>query len=606
MLVRTVAGMIPQSFINGLVERVDIGDVVGKRVALKDVGGHQRGLCPFHDEKTPSFHVYPDGHYHCFGCGAHGTTLGFLMEMDGLSFPEAVEALAAFIGVEVPREGGPQRTPRAETDPLYDALAAAAKRFGGWLSNHAEGPAATAYLTGRGIAAETVRRFGIGLAPSGWTPLKAALGEFGEKMLVDAGLVVKNEQGRTYDRFRARIVFPIRDARGRVIGFGGRTYDGSGAQGEGPRPGDPKYLNSPETPVFRKGEEVYGLFEARQAERQLDHLVVVEGYMDVVALAGQGIGEAVATLGTAVGAAHFKRLFRHVKRVVCCFDGDAAGRSAAWRAVDAAFPTLTAGRELRFVFLPEGEDPDSLVRRRGAAHFRALVKDAVPVGDYFLTHLQAGLDLARVDHRATLCDLALPHIARLPEDGALRALLLDGLAALSDSDSGSLARRLPAASRTDPQPAALHPPPPPDTAPPSAEPRRGAALLHRLVTHPHLLRGLPPAERERVAALGGLLGEVGRFLIAQPAADTAVLIGHFMAEPGYPRLAELAANPPAALANTPADALAAEFAECVRHLFADEDRQRARALAGQARESGSLDDLRRLRDARLAQLSATG
>ena len=591
--------MIPQSFINGLVERVDIADVVGGRVKLKKAGGNQMGLCPFHDEKTPSFHVYPDGHYHCFGCGAHGTTLGFLMEMDGLTFPEAVEALASLAGVEVPREQTARRTDRAETEDLHNVLAAADERFRGWLGEHAEGPAARAYLTGRGVDGDTLRQFGVGLAPSGWDAIKSALAKFGEDKLVAAGLAIKNERGRVYDRFRARIVFPIRDPRGRVIGFGGRVYDGSGTKGEGPREGDPKYLNSPETPVFHKGEELYGLFEARRGA-QPDHLVVVEGYMDVVALASQGVGGAVATLGTAVGEAHFKRLFRHVSRVICCFDGDAAGRNAAWKAVDAAFPALTAGRELRFVFLPEGEDPDTLVRRRGAAHFRGLIDDAVPVGDYFWDHAKAGLDLSRVDQRATLCDFALPHIALLPK-GALQDLLLRDLAALAGANAGDLAQRL----RTPPANA------PAPTAPVDAGGEaKTEALLHRLVRQPSLFAGLAANEREALLSADGLLGEVARFLAEQPRADTAVLLGWFVGEPSHATLAAFAARPLNHGADMPAvqvleypAAVAAEFRECLRRYVAAADVRERQGLLDQVRRSDSLDDLRRLRDAKAAASS---
>ena len=589
--------MIPQSFINSLLERVDIADVVGGRVRLKKAGSNQIGLCPFHEEKTPSFHVYPDG-YHCFGCGAHGTALGFLMEMDGLAFPEAVESLAAFAGVDVPREKSAQRSPsREKTEPLYDVLTAADEKFRGWLRYHAEGPEAAAYLKGRGVSGEIVRQFGIGLAPSGWEALKSALGEFGQEKLIASGLATKNEQGRVYDRFRARIVFPIRDTRGRVVGFGGRTYPGSGAKGEGPREGDAKYLNSPETPVFRKGEEVYGLFEARRSRRRIDHLLVVEGYMDVVALAGHGIGEAVATLGTAVGEAHFKRMFRVVDRVICCFDGDAAGRRAAWKAVDAAFPTLTDKRELRFVFLPEGEDPDSLVRSRGADHFRSLIKDAVPVGEYFWDHAKQGLDLKRVDHRAILCEFALPHIALLPREGALRGLLLGDLALLADADADTLASRLSTMPREQAQPAGDSAPPMPDTARPQTESKTEALLLHRLVRRPSLFGGLSAAQRESLIAARGLLGEVAEYVAEQPDADTAVLLGHFTGEPVHQRLATLAGR---TLAFESADAMAAEaeFHDCLRRYLDAEDRRMRQLLIDQTRRSESLEDLKRFRDAK--------
>ena len=489
--------MIPQSFINNLIERIDIADVVASRVQLRNAGSNQMGLCPFHDEKTPSFHVYPDGHYHCFGCGAHGTTLGFLMEMDGLTFPQAVEALAAIAGVEVPRD--PNAAPRPDNSAL-EALDAAARRFHDWLVDESEGRAARDYLRDRGLGASVVERFGVGLAPDTWHRLKTALASYGEDKLVAAGLLAKNERGHTYDRFRARIVFPIRGTHGRVIGFGGRVFNESSTNGNGP-----KYLNSPDSETFHKGRELYGLFEARQANRRLDSVVVVEGYMDVVALAEHGVTNAVATLGTAIGSAHFEKLFRHrVEVVVCCFDGDEAGRAAAWKAVDAAFPTLSEGRQLKFVFLPEGEDPDSLVRSRGTAHFEALTRDAVPVADYFLERMRRGLDLTRVDARALLCDTALPSIARLP-DGALRTLLLRDVARLARTEPVTLERRL-REERVAP------------AAPATARGRRtklGGRLLQLLIKRPQLLRELDSATRQSVArfsrrrALGGSAALLG-------------------------------------------------------------------------------------------------
>ena len=278
-----MAGLIPQSFINDLIARVDIVDVIGARVQLRKSGSNHKGLCPFHNEKTPSFNVNQDRQfYHCFGCEAHGTAIGFLMEYDGLTFPEAIEALASSVGVEVPREQG--REPPRDTS-LYEVLEAAGAEFRRWLRSKKDAEAAVAYLKSRGLTGEIARDFGIGLAPAGWDGIKKALASFGEQKLIAAGLVVRNEKGHTYDRFRERIVFPIRDTRGRVIGFGGRVY------GEG----EPKYINSPETDVFRKGRELYGLYEARRAQRRLQNVLVVEGYMDVVALAQHGVVNSVAT-----------------------------------------------------------------------------------------------------------------------------------------------------------------------------------------------------------------------------------------------------------------------------------------------------------------------
>ena len=544
-----MAGLIPQSFVNTLIERVDTVEVVRGRVQLKKAGANHVGLCPFHDEKTPSFHVYAD-HFHCFGCGAHGTALGFLMDLDGLTFPEAVESLASTLGLEVPRQGGPGR----RADPaIYDVLAAANSQFKAWLRNHPAAPAAVAYLKDRDVKGEVARDFGIGFAPPGWDGLKAALARFGEQSLVDAGLLARNDDGRTYDRFRERIVFPIRDARGRVLGFGGRVF-AEHAQGQ------PKYLNSPETDVFHKGREVYGLFEARRAGRRLEELIVVEGYMDVVALAQHGFTNAVATLGTAIGEAHFSRLYRVVDRVVCCFDGDDAGREAAWKAVNAAFPTLSAGRHLGFVFLPDGEDPDTVVRSGGAGAFNALLADATPVGRYLLARLQSGLDLATVDDRATLADLALPLIGRLPQ-GQLRTALLAELARMTLNDPVRLEARIGTEDQRPQRPVQAAP----------ATSKLGTTFLRLLVRRPRALQGLTDAERRELRAnAAGTLGEVLRFLGEEPDADTAMLQGRFVGEPAHQQVAALTA----AEDILPVEIAEQECRDCARRFLAEQRRRR--------------------------------
>ena len=570
-----MAGLIPQSFVNSLIERVDIVEVVGSRVQLKKAGANHMGLCPFHDEKTPSFHVYPDGHYHCFGCGAHGTTIGFLMDVDALTFPEAVEALADMLGLEVPREGGDAR----RVDPgIYDVLNAASTQFKAWLRNHDGAPAAVAYLKERGLSGEVARDFNIGFAPPGWDGLKTALASFGEERLVAAGLLAKSDAGRAYDRFRQRIVFPIRDARGRVIGFGGRIF-GPDTEGQ------PKYLNSPETDVFHKGQEVYGLFEARRAHNRLDTIIVVEGYMDVVALAQYGIDNAVATLGTAIGEAHFARLYKVVDRVVCCFDGDDAGREAAWKAVNAAFPTLSAGRRLDFVFLAEGEDPDTVVREQGAAAFNALVADACSVGRYFLERLQAGLDLGTVDDRATLAELALPLVGQLP-DGELRAVLLRELARLTHSDLAHLEQRTVAAGERGARAA---------VAPTQTESKLATTLLRLLVRRPRALAGLDDSERQQLLdAAEGTLREVLGFLAEQPEADTTILLGRFVGEPVHPQLAALCAGEDV----LPGEASDSDCRDCARRYM----RERSRLLLLDAyRQVGTDDAMRRHLDAKRQQ-----
>ena len=569
-----VAGRIPQSFINGLVERVDIVDVVGARVSLRKAGANHLGLCPFHDEKTPSFHVYSDGHYHCFGCGAHGTALGFLMEQDGLSYPEAVDALAAMLGLEVPGEQGTGR----EIDPgLYGALEAAAAWFRAQLQDAADAEHAAAYLEGRGITDEAARDFGIGLAPSGWDGLKTALASFGEDRLAAAGLLARSDGGRTYDRFRERIMFPIRDIRGRVIGFGGRVF----------RAGEPKYINSPETDVFKKGRELYGLFEARRARRKLGQVVVVEGYMDVVALAQHGIVDAVATLGTAIGQAHFEKLFRFTEQVVCCFDGDEAGRNAAWKAVDAAFPALSAGRQMRFVFLPEGEDPDTVVRRRGRQHVEKLLAAATPIGEYFLDHLQAGLDLDRVDGQAMLWDHAKPHVQRLPE-GALRTMLLRDIGRLGRIEHAALERQLGGAV---PERSTSR------TTAPSDRTRLGARMLALVVRRPQLIDDLDAAQRARLleaSAGDGLFGEVVGYLAEAPGADAAMLFGRFVGDQAHAELAALAGQP----ALLSAAAQRSEFAEGVQRYIAQRAEAARLAMYRDVVQRGSREALRRYSEAR--------
>jgi DNA primase len=430
-----MAGLIPQDFINDLVDRADIVEVIGRRVSLKKAGKEFKACCPFHDEKTPSFTVVPNrGFYHCFGCGAHGTAISFLMEFEHMDFVGAVEALAAMMGVEVPRADGDRPAQR------YDALfAVLGKAQNFWQQTLRETPSAVEYLRGRGIDGATAQRFGIGYAPEGWSTLAERFGasEADEEQLLAAGLVIRKDTGRHYDRFRDRIMFPIRDARGRCIGFGGRVI-GDGA---------PKYLNSPETVLFHKGRELYGLWEARQALRQIDRLVVVEGYMDVVALARHGIEFAVATLGTATTAEHLNRLFRLTENVVFCFDGDAAGRKAAWRALETTLPHLREGRQVRFVFLPDPHDPDSFVNKFGADAFVTLIDSSVPLSEFLLGELESRSD-GTVDGRARLAEQAKPLVARIPP-GVYRDLLLRSLADRVGLSPDRLGRNIDAGVRDD-------------------------------------------------------------------------------------------------------------------------------------------------------------
>ncbi|WP_230460535.1 DNA primase [Sansalvadorimonas verongulae] len=423
-----MAGLIPQSFIDDLLARTDIIDVIGERITLKKSGRNHQALCPFHKEKSPSFSANQDKQfYYCFGCGASGNAVGFVMDHDHVDFPEAVETLARRAGMQVPRENSGSVQKRERYDTLYKLLTKAADWYTEQLKGHAQSDEAASYLQRRGLDTNTISTFHLGYAPPGWDNLIQALGSTPERqrLLQDAGLVVENEERKsTYDRFRSRIIFPIRDQRGRVIAFGGRVL------------GDdkPKYLNSPETPVFHKGRELYGLYEARKANRDLNQILVVEGYMDVIALAQQGITNAVATLGTATTSDHLSYLFKHTSQVTFCFDGDNAGRQAAWRALENAIPVMDDGKQIRFLFLPQGEDPDSIVRTEGPDAFRARLNDtqqALPFDVYFFRHFEQEIDTTTLDGKARLVHKVTPFIHKLPE-GSFKTLMLKKLGELSD------------------------------------------------------------------------------------------------------------------------------------------------------------------------------
>ena len=411
--------MIPNDFIQTLLARVDIVEVIDHYVPLKKAGTNYAACCPFHSEKTPSFTVSPAKQfYHCFGCEAHGTAIGFLMEFAGKSFPEAVETLAREAGLEVPRNQRPGDSERREqTQSLASLMLDAAKHYRARLK---ESPQAIDYLKQRGLTGAIAARFGIGYAPDAWQPLAAAFAHYDDPALETAGLVIAGEGGKRYDRFRDRIMFPIHDSRGQVIGFGGRVL------GEG----EPKYLNSPETPLFSKGRELYGLFLARQAIREAGAVVVVEGYMDVVALAQHGVLHAAATLGTATTPVHVQKLFRQSDRVVFCFDGDNAGRKAAWRALENALPVLADGKNASFLFLPDGEDPDDFIRKRGKAAFEALIDRAMPASEFLLSELSAQYPPTSAEGRAALLTAARPFLAEIAAP-VLSALLRRRLAELT-------------------------------------------------------------------------------------------------------------------------------------------------------------------------------
>jgi len=427
-----MAGQIPTQFIDELLARVDIVDIIDTRVPLKKAGKNLHACCPFHNEKTPSFTVSQEKQfYHCFGCGAHGTAIGFLMEYDQLSFPESIQELADHVGMTVPTTQQVNLSPVKQS--LYDLMDKVGQYYVHQLQTHPQRQVFIDYLKQRGLSQKIVELFGIGMAPDGWDNVLRTFGSNPEqtKQLLDGGLLIKNDKGRTYDRFRNRVMFPIRDRRGRVIGFGGRVLDDS----------TPKYLNSPETPIFHKGTELYGLYQARKANRKLERIVIVEGYMDVIALAEHGISNAVATLGTSTTADHLRLLLRAAPEVVFCFDGDRAGRDAAWRAAENALPMLGGNQQLKFMFLPDGEDPDSMVKQQGAEAFNERVINAQNYSEFFFETLGSRVDVTSMDGRARLVEMAKPYLKHVPS-GVYRDMLEQHLAELSKTNIATLNKHL--------------------------------------------------------------------------------------------------------------------------------------------------------------------
>lgn len=414
-----MAGLIPQTFIDDLLDRVDIVDVVNSRVPLKKTGKSHKACCPFHEEKSPSFTVAQDKQfYYCFGCGAGGNALSFIMEFDRIDFLPAVELLAKNVGMEIPREAVANPKAKQHRDDLYSVVTEADNFYRQKLRS-AEAKPAVEYLKGRGLTGKIAAQFGIGYAPQGWDNLLKVAGTSEEKvkLLADSGmLVVKPEEKKQYDRFRHRIMFPIRDQRGRTLGFGGRVLEDS----------TPKYLNSPETPIFHKGRELYGLYEARQALNEIPYLLMVEGYMDVIALAQFGIHNAVATLGTALTENHLQKLFRYTSEIVFCFDGDSAGRRAASRSLDIALPEMRDGVTAKFLFLPEGEDPDTMVRNLGAEKFQTQIQNATPLSEFLFEEMAEGIDIETGEGKAKLSKLIAPKINQIPA-GVFKQLMLEEL-----------------------------------------------------------------------------------------------------------------------------------------------------------------------------------
>ena len=518
-------GRIPREFIDELLARLDVVEVIDRRVPLKKAGKDFKACCPFHNEKTPSFTVSrPKQFYHCFGCGVSGTAITFLMEFEHLSFPEAVEELAGEAGLEVP-DTGPARSGDNPTLPLLEILGEASRYYKDQLRSHRDASTTIAYLKQRGLTGEIAAQFDLGYAPTGWDNLSStADNEEKLDLMVKAGLISKRESGGHYDRFRARVIFPIHDNKGRVIAFGGRLLD----------EGEPKYLNSPETPVFHKGSELYNLHRARSAIAQQQMSIVVEGYMDVLALAQHGIDHCVATLGTATTTTHLQRLFRLAPSIVFCFDGDRAGRDAAGRALEIALPLLESGRQVSFLFLPDGEDPDSVIRDQGADTFRTLIESATPLPDLLFDTLLNQTDLTRMDGKARLATLARPLVSRVPE-GPLRELMqqrLSDLTGVAPSSLGELA-----------------------TTPPTVPHKRASARSKRLsplataisvlVQRPQLATGLdlPTAVVDTQDDPGvQLLTKVHGFARENPQLTTASLIERFRGDEQQPTLEKLASR----------------------------------------------------------------
>ena len=512
---------IPDAFIDDLLARTDIVEVIGTRVPLKRQGKEYSARCPFHDERSPSFTVSQTKQfYHCFGCGAHGTAISFLMNYDRLEFLDAVDELAKRVGMEVPKDAI-KRNDNDDSREMYAALEAAAKFFQRQLQ---ASDTARAYLDHRGVDEAIRTQFSIGYAPDGFSALKDALGtdERRTKLLDKTGMLSKNDSGRVYDKFRDRVMFPIHDRRGRVIAFGGRVLE---------KDDGPKYLNSPETPLFHKGRELYGLWQVRQTNQKIERLVVVEGYMDVVSLFQYGVTQAVATLGTATTPDHAELLFRNSPDVYFCFDGDAAGQRAAWKALESVLPRMKDGRQAFFLFLPDGEDPDSIVRSEGAAGFDARLRQATPLSQFFFDELGKDVNLTSLDGKARLAERAKPLLTQIP-DGAFGDLMRQRLGEITGVGV--------------PQQAALPSKPKPISRLPASTQKRSLvrAAISVLLQQPSLGLSLEPPYGFKDLKQPGveLLVELLSLVHARPEITTGALLQHFAERDELSALQKLASQ----------------------------------------------------------------
>ncbi len=555
---------IPDAFIDDLLARTDIVELIGSRVPLKRQGREYSARCPFHDERSPSFTVSPTKQfYHCFGCGAHGTAISFLMNYDRLEFLDAVDELAKRAGMEIPRDTQ-QRNANPDSVDQYAALEAANKFFQRQL---AASPKALAYFERRGVGAEIRAQFGLGYAPDGYSALKDALGtdERRMKLLERVGLFSKNDRGHVYDKFRDRVMFPIHDRRGRTIAFGGRVLE---------KDDGPKYLNSPETALFHKGRELYGLWQVRQANQKIERLIVVEGYMDVIALFQHGIAQAVATLGTATTPEHAELLFRNAPDVYFCFDGDRAGRGAATKAMESVLPRMKDGRQAFFLFLPEGEDPDTLVRSEGREGFDARLQSAVPLSQYFFDELAKDVNLGTLDGKARMAERAKPLLAQIP-DGAFGDLMRQRLTELTGVGANAAAQ----ASK------------PPARPRPQVQPVQKRSLVRSaialLLQRPSLALELQPPWTFGALRQPGipLLAELIALVCERPDITTGALLEHFEGREEFGHLQKLAAQ------DMPGEEAKwrDEFLDVVHQLERQTLQQRIEALQAKQREQG-LDD----------------
>ena len=560
---------LPDSFIDNLLSRVDLVEIIGARVPLKKQGKDYSARCPFHDERSPSFTVSPSKQfYYCFGCGAKGTAISFLMNYDRLGFMDAVEDLAKRAGVEIPKEARHGKDEEGFRD-LYAALDASGQFFRKQL---AASNKAREYLAKRGIDAGSIERFGIGYAPEGFNGLIDALGtdERRRALLDKTGMLSKSDSGRVYDKFRGRVMFPIHDRRGRIIAFGGRVLE---------KDDGPKYLNSPETPLFHKGRELYGLWQVKQAHSRIPRLIVVEGYMDVVSLFQHGIREAVATLGTATTPDHAELLFRNSADVYFCFDGDKAGRAAAWKAVESIVPRMRDGRQAFFLFLPEGEDPDTVVKSEGAAGFEARLQEAMTLSDYFFEELGKDVRIGTLEGKARLAEKVKPYLEKMP-DGAFRDLMRERLTAMTGVSQTPVPAERPAAPRSAP-----------------LAPKRSLvrAIVTLLLLQPKLALSVPPPYPFATLELPGigLLVRLLDVIHARPDILAAGLLQAFEDDPDHGALQKLA------MAELPGDAdiWAREFEDAIGQLHRQARQQRLAELRQRMAQTGlSMQETEELRE----------